>query len=488
MSFYMPNVLNTKYQHTPFTMPTTQVNSQPIPFTKPIGLFPPVGGIPVDPSSIPSQTFGLDGIVSGIILHEELEFGMVNVIDVDLLERTNMYGLTLIGQAKGMYVASSENGSNQMMAMTTSFLDNDYRDELRFFGVHSVKPESHVAVIGGTGKYTGANGYATIKEVKLSSKIVKDGESSIFLLIPATVAPAPVVGPIAPAVAAPVVKPVGATPKGGSGSGVAATGGAATGGAATGRAATGGAATGGAATDGAIAGGEHPTLSFFMHDVLGGSHATSRVVTGIVASSDANAVPFSTPNSQVFPITGGIPLNNINGIVNNNNLPFLAGFSGNNPNSNTVLQNTGNNNVVNGGNNLPFVAAGQLPAGITLQQLMFGSITVIDNEITEGHELGTGVLGRGQGFYLSSSLDGSSHTFALTTLFHGSEHEVDDSISFFGVHRTASEISHIAVIGGTGKYEEAKGYATIESLPQVNDHTTDGVETIVHVNVYLTTE
>ncbi|CAI9273518.1 unnamed protein product [Lactuca saligna] len=240
----------------------------------------------------------------------------------------------------------------------------------------------------------------------------------------------------------------------------------------------------------ATGGADHPTMSFFMHDVIGGSHATSRVVTGIVATSSANTVPFSTPNSQVFPITGGIPLNNINGIVNNNNLPFLAGFNGNNPNnpnSNIVLQNTGNNNVVNGGNNLPFVAAGQLPAGITLQQLMFGSITVIDNELTEGHELGTGVIGSGQGFYLASSLDGSSHTFALTTLFHGGDHEVDDTISFFGVHRTASEISHIAVIGGTGKYEEAKGYATIESLPQVDEHTTDGVETIVNVKVYLTT-
>ncbi|KAF5777961.1 putative dirigent protein [Helianthus annuus] len=298
--------------------------------------------------------------------------------------------------------------------------------------------------------------------------------------IPATVAPAPVVGPTTtlptkvapvPVAVAPVATPVGVTPKGGSG-------------------ATPIGGSGATGSGGVGIGGEHPTLSFFMHDVLGGSHATSRVVTGIVATSSANAVPFSTPNSQVFPITGGVPLNNINGIVNNNNVPFLAGFNGNspnNPNSNTVLQNTGNNNVQNGGNNLPFVAAGQLPAGITLQQLMFGSITVIDNEITEGHELGTGVLGRGQGFYLASSLDGSSHTFALTTLFHGSDHEVDDTISFFGVHRTASEISHIAVIGGTGKYEEAKGYATIESLPQVDEHTTDGVETIVHVNVYLTT-
>ncbi|KAL4576368.1 hypothetical protein LXL04_012461 [Taraxacum kok-saghyz] len=301
---------------------------------------------------------------------------------------------------------------------------------------------------------------------------------------PTTIPPAPLVAPsipspttTSPTVATGVTTPVTA-PAGGS-----ATSGST------------GAAGGSATVAGNVhaTGAEHPTLSFFMHDIIGGSHAASRVVAGIVASSSANTVPFSTPNSQVFPITGGIPLNNINGIVNNNNLPFIAGFNGNNlnnnPNSNTVLQNTGNNNVANGGNNLPFVAAGQLPAGITLQQLMFGSITVIDNELTEGHELGTGVIGRGQGFYLASSLDGSSHTFALTTLFHGGDHdhEVEDTISFFGVHRTASEISHIAVIGGTGKYEEAKGYATIESLPQVDEHTTDGVETIVHVNIYLTT-
>ncbi|GKC73769.1 dirigent protein 24-like protein, partial [Tanacetum coccineum] len=157
------------------------------------------------------------------------------------------------------------------------------------------------------------------------------------------------------------------------------------------------------------------------------------------------------------------------------------------PNSNIVLQNTANNQVVNGGNNLLFVTANQLPAGITLQQLMFGSIAIIDNELTEGHELRTGVIGKGQGFYLSSSSDGSSHTFALTTLFHGSDHEVDDTISFFGVHRTASEVSHIFVISETRKYEEAKRYATIKSLPQVDEHTIDGVDTIVHVNVYLTT-
>ncbi|XP_049390176.1 dirigent protein 24-like [Solanum stenotomum] len=231
---------------------------------------------------------------------------------------------------------------------------------------------------------------------------------------------------------------------------------------------------------------DHSKFSFFMHDILGGTHPSGRVVTGIVASTDANNLPFTKANNNVFPLDGGVPLNNINDIVNNNNYPFLAGLNGQQQ-PNTVLQNTGNNDIVNTGDNQPFVTAGQLPSGITLQQLMFGSITVVDNEISEGQELGSSILGRAQGFYLTSSSDGTSHTLALTTLFHGEHgHEVDDTISFFGIHRTATPISHIAIIGGTGKYENAKGYATIETMPHVDQHTTDGLETITHFTVYIT--
>ncbi|XP_030462280.1 dirigent protein 24-like [Syzygium oleosum] len=231
--------------------------------------------------------------------------------------------------------------------------------------------------------------------------------------------------------------------------------------------------------------GAGPQLSFFMHDILGGSHPSSRVVTGIIANSGANGLPFSKPNNNIFPINGGVPLvnSNLNGLINNNNLPSLTGLNGGQ--ANTIIQNSGNNNQVSGGNNQPFITAGQLPAGATLQQLMFGTITVIDNELTEGHELGSSVLGKAQGFYLASSLDGTSHTMALTVLFPGSDHEIDDTISFFGVHRTASVESQVAIVGGTGKYEHAKGYATVETLPQEDQHTTDGVDTILHFNVFF---
>ncbi|KAK6929288.1 Dirigent protein [Dillenia turbinata] len=231
---------------------------------------------------------------------------------------------------------------------------------------------------------------------------------------------------------------------------------------------------------------EHPSLSFYMHDILGGTSPSGRIVTGVIANSEVSNLPFTKPNDQVFPVNGGVPLINgnivnSNGVINNNIPPFTGV---NNGQPTTVIQNNGNNNQV-GGNNQPFVTAGQLPAGATLQQLLFGSITVIDDELTETHELGSAVLGKAQGFYLSSSIDGSSHTMALTTLFHNGDHE-EDTLSFFGVHRTASLESQIAIVGGTGKYENAKGYATIQTLHQGDQHITDGVDTIIQFNVYLT--
>ncbi|RVW49428.1 Dirigent protein 9 [Vitis vinifera] len=177
----------------------------------------------------------------------------------------------------------------------------------------------------------------------------------------------------------------------------------------------------------------NPPLSFFMHDILGGSHPSARVVSGITANTQINGLPFSKANGGVFPINGGVPLlNGNNGLINNNNIPFLTGLNGGQ--TSTIIQNNGNNNPVNGGSNQPFVTAGQLPA---------------------------------------------------EPPFRSDHHQEEDTISFFGVHRTASPVSHIAVVGGTGEYENAKGYATIESLHQEDQHTTDGVETVIQVNVYL---
>ncbi|KAI4382361.1 hypothetical protein MLD38_008334 [Melastoma candidum] len=226
----------------------------------------------------------------------------------------------------------------------------------------------------------------------------------------------------------------------------------------------------------------HP-LTFYMHDILGGSNPSARAVTGIVANPALSAqVPFAKPNGANLPIDTGIPQNSGNtGLVNNNNVPFLTGLSGTTGN---VIQGNNGMNLINGGAGFPVLNGGQLPQGMTIQKMMFGTLTVFDDELTEGHELGSGMVGKAQGFYIASSEDGNSQTIALTAMFESGGYV--DSISFFGVHRTVVSESQLAIMGGTGKYVNARGYATIKTFPASStEHNTDGVETILDFTVYL---
>jgi Dirigent-like protein len=229
--------------------------------------------------------------------------------------------------------------------------------------------------------------------------------------------------------------------------------------------------------------GAHP-LTFFMHDIVGGTKPSVRIVTGVVSSTAASGqLPFARPNKDIFPIQGALPLpESASNLFNNNNVPYVAGLSGT---STTIVQNNANPYGASApSGDIPFVNAGDLPTGTTLENLLFGTTTVIDDELTEGHEIGSSMMGRAQGFYVASSQDGTSKTVVMTAIFEGGDH-TDDTISFFGVHRTAAPESHIAVIGGTGKYENARGFAAVQTLYPGDQGTTDGVETLLQFSVHL---
>jgi len=251
--------------------------------------------------------------------------------------------------------------------------------------------------------------------------------------------------------------------------------------------APGGGAAGGASAQGSgpttadVANGAHPELTFFLHDILGGSNPSAKAITGIVTNPAVSGqVPFAKPNGAVLPTNNGVPQNNgNNGLINNNNIPFLTGLGGMNPN---VMQNNGNNFI--GGYGFPVVNGAQLSAGTTLQNLMFGTMMAIDDQLTEGRDLGSGLVGKAQGFYIYSSEDGKSQTMAFTAMFQ--EGGYVDSLNFFGVHQTAVSESWLAVMGGTGKYANAKGYALVKTLPPVDQQETDGIETVLEFSVYLT--
>lgn len=253
---------------------------------------------------------------------------------------------------------------------------------------------------------------------------------------------------------------------------------------ATGAAVAGGAGAGvGTVAGGAGAGAyDDHTFSFFLHDILGGSNPSAIAVTGVVTNPAVSGqVPFAKPNGAVLAVDNGVPTNNANsGIISNNNIPFLTGLSG--TTSNFINQN--NNGIIGGGNGLPAINLQQLGSGINFQKLMFGTLTVFDDELTEGHELNSGLIGKAQGFYVASSEDGLSQTMAFTVMFKSGSYA--DSLSFFGVHRMGVSESHLAVMAGTGKYVNAKGFATVKTFPATNQlQETDGVETVLHITVYL---
>jgi len=221
-----------------------------------------------------------------------------------------------------------------------------------------------------------------------------------------------------------------------------------------------------------------PPLTFYMHDILGGSNPSERIMNGIIVNTQQTTnIPFSKPNNKIFPTKGSIPI-------------FDTSISTDgSPSSKTIIKNIDKNKVVidSNSNSLPYVTPNQLPLGATLEKLLFGRITVIDDEITKGYELNSDVIGKVQGFHLVSSLDGSSQTMAFTALFGDESHDDDDAINFFGVHRMATHESYIAVVGGTGRYENARGYAKIETLqlPYQHRSTNNGMETLFQITVYL---
>ncbi|XVF23779.1 hypothetical protein REPUB_Repub13aG0068500 [Reevesia pubescens] len=107
---------------------------------------------------------------------QELEFEAVMTINGSLLGKAQ--GLSHSGPS----CTKKEDGN--MMAMTTFFANNEFKDGLSFFGLHrNDVTESHIAVIGGIVKYVGANGYATVKVVELKSNSAAEKQAGVNKLL-----------------------------------------------------------------------------------------------------------------------------------------------------------------------------------------------------------------------------------------------------------------------------------------------------------------
>ncbi|OIV98675.1 hypothetical protein TanjilG_23967 [Lupinus angustifolius] len=222
------------------------------------------------------------------------------------------------------------------------------------------------------------------------------------------------------------------------------------------------------AIDPIAATGKEPIIELYMHDIVGGTNPTARPVTGLLGNIYSGQVPFATPVGFNTP-QGAIPIPNANGAMPSVNgvtgIPLGTGLAG------TTF--AGNNNQNNG----------QLQLGPDGLGLGFGTITVIDDVLTAQPELGSQIVGKAQGVYVASSADGSRQMMVFTALFEGGEY--GDSLNFYGLYKIGSTMSHLSVIGGTGKFKNAKGFAELRGLIPPGQIATDGAETLLRITVHF---
>ncbi|KAG6385167.1 hypothetical protein SASPL_153995 [Salvia splendens] len=103
------------------------------------------------------------------------------------------------------------------------------------------------------------------------------------------------------------------------------------------------------------------------------------------------------------------------------------------------------------------------PSNGALNFSRFGAMFCTDDPITVGFEEGSAVIARGRGLYVTSALDGSNTHVMLSVVFIDGEYK-GSTIELYGSDKQFEKVREVAVVGGTGKFRLARGYATFETL------------------------
>ncbi|KAH6776090.1 hypothetical protein C2S52_013651 [Perilla frutescens var. hirtella] len=99
----------------------------------------------------------------------------------------------------------------------------------------------------------------------------------------------------------------------------------------------------------------------------------------------------------------------------------------------------------------------------------FGAIFCTDDPITKGFEESSAQIARAQGIYVTSALDGSNTHVLISIVFINDEYK-GSTLEVQGSSAQFERVREVAVVGGTGKFRLARGYATFETLSY--DHAT----------------
>lgn len=93
----------------------------------------------------------------------------------------------------------------------------------------------------------------------------------------------------------------------------------------------------------------------------------------------------------------------------------------------------------------------------------FGKMYYTDNPVTEGREPESDYLGRAQGTFVSSAIDGSSSQITMSVVFDSPQYQ-GSTLEIQGAGSPVERIKEVSVVSGTGQFRYARGFATIETI------------------------
>nr|CAB3459525.1 unnamed protein product [Digitaria exilis] len=135
------------------------------------------------------------------------------------------------------------------------------------------------------------------------------------------------------------------------------------------------------------------------------------------------------------------------------------------------------------------VVSGPSPTAVRVAQAavtntsktFFGAVIVIDDPLTQGPDLKSGkLLGRAQGTYIGAGKDELSLMMNMNFVFQAGKYN-GSTIAIMGRNAVLDDVREMAIVGGTGVFRMARGYA------QARTHTLDlkTGDATVEYNLYI---
>ena len=109
---------------------------------------------------------------------------------------------------------------------------------------------------------------------------------------------------------------------------------------------------------------------------------------------------------------------------------------------------------------------------------LFGAVFVMDDPLTVRPKPSSKLVGRAQGIYVSASQEEEGFLMALTFAFMEGKYN-GSSLSILGRNAISSAVREMPIVGGSGLFRFARGYA------QARTRTVNHQSTVVEYNVYV---